>query len=231
MCKPALIIMAIGTALQYAAQQQAIDRAERAMGRVQDRNDAYNKQVIDVVNKNAEQYDPSRRLEAMDMAQQQAVSSLTSYLARARDAGMGKMNAATQGRTSEAFDTERARRVVAQADAAQNLARLMGRIRGQLDMRTEEAFNNAEAASRIGLLGQEQLAMGRAGMYDVERAGQPDSLMMSVGSGMAGYGAGKATYGGSTTGGTNGKPMTRSPYGTTSGPRRRPTVPRSLFKG
>jgi len=231
MCNPALAMMAAGTAMQYLSQQQAIARANSEMSRVQDRNDEYNRQIIDVVNQNAEQYDPSRRQAAMDTAQQDAVASLTGYLARARDAGMGEVSAATQGRTSEAFGTERARRVAEQADVAQKLAQLMGRVRGPVDLRTEEAFTNADAASRIGLLGQEQIAMGRAGMYDVGRAGQPDPLLMTAGGALAGYGAGKAMYGGTTTPGTSSEPVAMSSYGPIYGSRRGPVIPRSLFKG
>ncbi len=228
MCEPALLMMAAGTAMQYMSQQQAARRAQRALGMVEDRNDQFNRQIIDITENNARQYDPAARSAATERATDAAVVSLTEYLNRARDAGMGEVAPASQGRVSEAFDTERARRAAAQADSAVRLAQLMGRVRGPMDLRAEEGMNNADAASRIGLIGQEQLALARAGMTDVAAAGRPDPFLGIVGSGLQGYGAGKMIAG--STSGTGAK-VAESPYGPVYKGRRGPYIPRSLFEG
>ncbi len=230
MCEPSLIMMGVGMALQYKAQQDAQARVRRALGLAEDRNDRYNQQVIDITDENAQQYDAKQRLEASDQAGEAATRSLTAYLQQARDAGMGEVSAATQGRTSQVFDAERARRTAAQADSAVRLAQLMGRVRGPMDLRTEEGFANADAASRLGLIGQEQLAMARAGLADARLAGTPDPFLTTVGGALRGYGAGMAASGGTTTTAT-GKPVAQSTYGPVYSGKRGPYIPRSLFKG
>jgi len=185
-------MMIAGTAMQYKAQQDAAKRADKRIAYGEGLNDKYNNQIIDTTAANSEQYNPQTRQQNIGKSQEAAVVSLRDYLDKARDAGMGKNTDTTQGRVSETYTTDRAKRAIDTANKADVVARLMAKIRGVSDLQTDEAINNTGAASKVGTLANNRGNMARANGIDVAQSANPNPGMMLAGSMMSGYGVGNA---------------------------------------
>ncbi len=192
MCNP-LAIMAVGTAMQYKAQKDAERRANRQIGVGEDRNDVYNQNIINTIDDNAQQYDPQARQRNIEGAQDAAYTSLRDFLDRANE-GRTQTDT-TQGRVSEAFVADRAKRAIDNANQASVVARLMSKMRGVSDLQTDEAINNAGAASKVGVNAGQQINMARANSTDVSQAAQPNAGLMLAGAMASGYGMGKIING------------------------------------
>lgn len=189
MCNPAAAVMAAGMAMQYKAQRDAASRADQQIGLGEDKNDAYNQNNINVIDENSQQYDSQTRQANIGKSQEAAVTSLRDFLDKGNE---GRTNTdTTQGRVSETFIADRAKRAVNNANKADVVARLMAKMRGVSDLQTGEAINNANAASKIGITSGQQLNMARSNGIDVGQAGRPDAGLMLAGSAARGYGQGK----------------------------------------
>lgn len=186
MCNP-VAWMAAGTAMQYAAQRDAASKAKKQIGVGEDRNDAYNRDIVQSVTSNAQQYDPSVRQENIKQAQDKAVINLSDYLNRSRPAEMET----SQGRVSDVYTTDRARRVIDTANKSNVVARLMAKIQGVNDLQLNESVNNADNATKVGMLANHRGNMARANAIDVQQAGTPNPGVMLAGAMMRGYGQGK----------------------------------------
>lgn len=204
MCDPVSAGMMIaGTALQYKAQKDAADRSDAKIGQAEDSNDRYNTKILDTVRRNMSQYDPTTRRENMQQRQQKAEQSLTQALTTARDEGRGQINDSTQGKVSDSYLVEKAKRSSDQLDLASNLARMMSKVRAPDDLKTMESLTDAEYASQVGTLANNRGNMARAYQPDIKRAGRPNAGMMLAGGVMQGAGYGNAMgsiYGGTAAG-------------------------------
>ena len=214
MCGPAApyIISAVGAAMSYKAQSDAAKERKKILQQGEDKNDIYNKQIIETIDKNSEQYDPNARAVANDEARTAAGESLTSYLTAARDSGMGEINETTQGKVSNIYDIDKAKRTVKQAEQAKTIARLMGNVRGANDLRINEGYVNADATSQIGNLASHQLNMARSNGIDVGNV-SADPILTAAGAGVSGAGSGAAYSGTTNTVATNkGSPRLNNSY-------------------
>lgn len=185
MCNP-VAVMAVGMAMKYTAERQAAERQRKEIGRAQDRQDVYHKNILDTSLKSAEQYNPTARTEANTKAQDAATESLRGYLdaAKAQQPGQG----GTTGNVSSTFTEQSAQRTLDDANRSATVARLFGKLRGATDLRAIEGLNNADASSRVATLSGNKWNMARASDVDIAEKGTPNPMLMLIGSMMSGYG-------------------------------------------
>lgn len=226
MCEPStigLIISAAGAAVQYKNQSDASKRQSKAIDRANARDDAYQEKSLDLVSNNLQQYDPENRLEKQDEVEQNSVASFTDYLNKARDKGRGEISDATQGRVSETYTAEKAKRNVAEAGQATKVASLMAKLRAPSDLRTGEGYENANYASQVGINADNRRSMAGASQTDIQKAGELSPGMGLVGAALQGAGS---AYGASAAG-----PAANTEFGPAYiNKRGTPFIPRSLFK-
>lgn len=187
MCDPTSALLA-GTATQYVAQRQAANRARRAVRSASGRQDVYSGQIISDVEGNASQYDARDRLERVNQNQNEAAGRLTDYLAAAQErAGAGSSDGG-----GEAYQRARAARAVEDANFAGRLAKMLGKRQGLAGTRMDEAFANADSASRTATLADYARRMLGADQQTIGSVSQPSPALMLAGAMMRGYGQGQA---------------------------------------
>jgi hypothetical protein len=205
MCDPVTAGLLIGgTGLQMHAQRQAQKRQEAAMRRAVDEQDAFSRQAEDLAMKNAQDYRPEERAQRFDDARTDAGDSLAAQLKQSR-ASMPEIKPAA-GRLSSAFNTAAARSEADQLQASLDMARAMGKVRGVQDMTTEEGMNNADTASRLGIIGRKAKGAYMAAQPGITAAGIPNGTQMALGQIAYGAGAGGLGRGFMTTNNGNFQP-------------------------
>ena len=213
--------------MQYVAQKQATDRADRQAGRMEDRADQSTAELMTLGRENARQYDPATRQANRQAAEERAVESLSAALEAGRGRLAGQPGQEAEGRVSDAYLTQRAQRTLAEANLATDIARRMAKVRAPGDLRFREGLENADYGARMGRVASDRGNMYRAGQVDVERAARPNPLLMMLGAGLSGYGQGKALAGGGGDGSVTPMAVRGARAGAAIG---RPAVPVSFFR-
>jgi len=192
----AYIIMAIGAALQYKANKTAQKKTRRAIDDAEDRQDDLSKRNRKQVLGLMEQYDPEKRQENKDLAANTASEGLISEVIAAKENGGGNIDA-TQGRVSNAYDTDFAKAQNTRIKKASNIAKLMGKIRAPGDLRFEEGLANSDSQSKSAIIGSLMKSRWTTDQGRINMAKIPNAEMMLAGDLMKSYGGYKAMGAGS----------------------------------
>lgn len=193
---------AYGANAQAEATNDAADRQAKAMADALEQQDVWSRKAEEKAIDNAQEYDITDRTQKFEDTRQAAGESLAQSLIKSREQSTAPDQAA--GRLSETFTTDRADKLSKQFQESVDMARLMGKMRGTQDMLGNEAINNADYASQIGIIGRNARGDYNSRQPGIAQAGKVDSgkvttgaLMQSLGTSYLGSGLGGAF--GSTT--------------------------------
>jgi len=176
-----------GLFLKNNAVNSAQDRSDAAFRQNMLRDQQYQDNAINLVNKNADQYQPETRQAAEQKAVDTAANNITSNLVadRAADAP-----GAVAGKVSGDFTAGKAARTASELQRSTDLAKLFARVRGPSDMRAGEAMTNADYASQGASNSANRGFMSSAGGMDAQVAGRPAGTQMLVGDALMNGGTG-----------------------------------------
>jgi hypothetical protein len=200
-----LIASLAGTAISYNSQQQAAKRAQSESLAAMRRQQQYQRQAEQTALDRAQDYKTDDRLEEQHALQNEMEQS---YLAPTLSAQSINANAATtQGDVSGDYQAAKARSDANVENLAKTFANLMARSNAAKQLRLNEGYRNADAASTIGRLqnfSQGQDAVDRMRIADAANSGATGQflgdLVGTLGSAGMLYGANAAKP---VTGGVN----------------------------
>lgn len=173
----------VGSKMQSDAQNDAIDRQQKAVNAALEQQDKYSRQAEGKALENAQNYDMGKRLQVFDEAREEAGQSLAQQLTQTREAAP-KATQAT-GRMSQDFLTGSAKAAADQFEKSINMAQLMGKMRGASDMVTQEGYRNADYASQLGTIGRNAKGAAMAAEPGIEMAGKVNGGKVALGSGLS----------------------------------------------
>ena len=182
-----LAISGLGTFLQQSAQDDAMERQQRAISNQIEQQDAYNRQAEQKGLDNANEYKAEDRTKRFEEARQDAGESLAQNLIKSREEAPASTVAS--GRLSAAFDADRATKQASQLQDSLNMARLMGNMNGTRRMLGDEAITNADYASELNTIGRNARGSYTSAIPGIQAAGQVDGGSMALGGLMQGVGS------------------------------------------
>lgn len=201
---------AYGANQQAEAANEAADRQAAAMNAAMEQQDQWNRKAEGKALDNAQEYDTEKRTNRLEEAMQDAGDSLSKSLVTSREQ-IGLPDQAS-GKISDEFTADRSSKLADQFQKSVDMARLMGRMRGVQDMLGNEAVNNADYASQLGIIGRNAQGDYNAAQPGIALAGKVDAgkattgaLLQSLGTsylGRAGGIGGSAVGAGATAYGT-----------------------------
>jgi hypothetical protein len=178
----------VGMLMQNDAQDSAARKQQEALNASLEQQDQFNRKAEQVTLNNAQEYDPAKRLERFQEAQQNAGDSLVKTLTAERG-GSGTVGQNPVGRISSDYSADSAKRQADTLQASTDMARLMGKMRGASDMLTNEGYTNADYTSQLGMIGAQGNSAARANRIGINAAGQPDGTQLAAGGLMSGLGS------------------------------------------
>ena len=187
MCDPMSAGMAavslVGAKMQSDAQNDAINRQQKAINSALEQQDQYSRQAEGKALVNAQNYDMGKRLQSFDTAREEAGKSLAQQLTQTRETSPNPSQAA--GRMSQEFLSGSAKAAADQFEKSINMAQLMGRMRGASDMVTQEGYRNADYASQLGQIGRNAQGAARSSEIGIKNAGRVNGGQVALGSGLS----------------------------------------------
>jgi hypothetical protein len=180
MSAAAAVASLYGTKMQSDAQNDAIDKQQRAVNASLEQQDQYSRAAESKALENAQNYDPTKRTEEFNKARETAGESLAQQLTQAREAAPKTSQPA--GRLSAEFLTGQAKSAADQYDKSVQMAQLMGKMRGANDLLTNEGYRNADYASQLGTIGRNAKGAYDAAQPGIIAAGKVDGGKMMLGS-------------------------------------------------
>lgn len=176
----------VGAKMQSDAQNDALDRQQKAVNAALEQQDTYSRQAEGKALENAQNYDMGKRLQAFDEAREEAGQSLAQQLTQTREAAPKTSQAA--GRMSQDFLTGSAKAAADQFEKSIDMAQLMGRMRGASDLLTEEGYRNADYASQLGQIGRNAQGAYNAAQPGIIGAGKVNGGQVALGAGLSAVG-------------------------------------------
>lgn len=174
------IIAAIGGAfLQNQAQQQAASRQQEAIRAENERQRQFQMQAEQAALNRVEDYQPEQRQDRQKQIEQQVTDTLIQPVQEAMPAMQDQ--AAVQGNVSSDYTTARAKSQSEQMNAANELARIMGKITGAGRLRQDEALKMMQTGQNIDMLKSFAAGSQQAGGIEAQAAGVPDGGMTLAG--------------------------------------------------
>jgi len=193
MCEPVSIgIMLAGMYMQNRAQKKAANNAQATLNAFEDKNDINNAKTLAITENNAQQYGAVNREQKQDAAAIKNETSLNEYLTQLRESQQGSIDDSANGNVSDAYSTERAKRISDSLGKSAKLAKLMSRYSAGNNLRFDESLENVNATSDLMTQLGNQTALARAYTTDVNQAGIPNANEMAIGAGLQAYGQGRA---------------------------------------
>ena len=180
------LAMGAGNYLQSSAQNDAMDKQQRAINASLEQQDQYSKQAENTAMENAQNYDPTKRTQEFETARDDAAQSLTNKLLESREAA--PQVSSTAGRMSQTFLTGENEAKQSQLDKSISMAQLMGRMRGASDLLTDEGYRNADYASRLSTIGRNAAGSYNAAQPGIISAGKVNNGSMLAGGILSGVG-------------------------------------------
>ena len=184
-----------GAYMQADAANDAADRQAAALNAAMEQQDQWNKKAEQKALDNAQEYDMEKRTNRLAEAMQDAGDSLTQSLVTSREQ-IGLPDQAS-GKISDEFTADRSSKLADQFQKSVDMARLMGRMRGVQDMLGNEAVNNADYASQLGIISRNAQGDEAASKPGIIKAGKVNAgkatagaLMQSLGTSYLGSGLG-----------------------------------------
>lgn len=208
----ALAAMAAGTAISYDASETARKEQQAALTAKMLRDKEYQDKNSQLVNENAQQYNPQTRQQNEQAATDAAAGSLTGALLESRESAAP---ADISGKVSSDYISGNAKTAASELQRSTDIARLWAKMRGPTDLRANEGMNNASYADRSRSLSADRGFMAQAGDRNAMLAGQPDGLQMLAGNALMQFGtgslAGNLAKGAGTGAGAAGKSFIAPP--------------------
>lgn len=183
MSAAAAVASIYGTKMQSDAQNDAIERQQKAVNASLEQQDQYSRAAESKALENAQNYDPTKRTEEFNKSREAAGDSLAQQLTQAREAAPKTSQPA--GRMSAEFLTGQAKSAADQYDKSIQMAQLMGKMRGANDLLTNEGYRNADYASQLGIIGRNALGSARSGAIGIENAGMVNGGKVALGANLA----------------------------------------------
>lgn len=173
-----LIASLAGTAISYNSQQQAAKRANQASLDAMRRQQEYQRQAEQTALERANDYKTENRQEKQEAIRQELEQE---YSAPALAAQEINANAATtQGDVSGDYRAAKAKSDANVENLAKTFASLMARTNAAKQLRLNEGYKNADAASTIGRLqnfAQGQNVVDQMKIQDVANSGATGNLL------------------------------------------------------
>lgn len=197
-----IIMMALGQAVQFIAQNKAASRARRANEAAQQRQLQYRDQASKVIDEALKNWENPNRVEKGVTIEGEILDRHQQALDRADEQGFGEVRPAIQGDVSSAYDDARAKATVRRKADATELARILAKVQAPGRLRNNEGLIFGDTASQLGTIGNFAQGTGRADAQLIQEAGRPSPGAMLFGgllsgAGQAGVGAGGAATQGS----------------------------------
>ncbi|MCC6530915.1 MAG: hypothetical protein IT531_00060 [Burkholderiales bacterium] len=169
-----------GTMMQQQAMADAEARQRQALNQMLLKDEQYADRAQQLVQQEAQNYQPAQREQAEQAAEDAAYGSLATKLTAATSTMPTSQLA---GKVSDDFLVDRARRSSEEMQRSADTARLMAKMRAPNDMRFAEGLSIANNAAEIGSMARDRSAMASAGSMTAQRAGQPSGMQMMLGQG------------------------------------------------
>lgn len=179
MSAAAAVASLYGAKMQSDAQNDAIDRQQKAVNASLEQQDQYSRAAESKALENAQNYDMTKRTEEFNTAREAAGDSLAQQLTQARESAPKTSQPA--GRLSAEFLTGQAKTMADQYDKSIEMAQLMGKMRGANDLLTNEGYRNADYASQLGTIGRNAQGSARASEPGIIAAGKVDGGKVMLG--------------------------------------------------
>lgn len=183
------IAMVAGAAMQYQSQQSAAKRAASESLAAMRRQQAYQREAEQTALDRAQDYKTENRQE-----EQQAITDNMEheYLAPTMSAQSINANAATtQGNVSGDYSAAKAKSDMNVENLAKTFANLMAKTNSAKQLRLNEGYKNADAASMIGRLqnfSQGQSAVDQMKIQDAANSGSTGRFLGDVLQSIGSYG-------------------------------------------
>lgn len=181
-----LIVSLAGLAAQYVGATQAnkrrqtqIDALDRDRATFGEKNRALTEQL-------SSQYDPTTRKATLDSMVGKKADQIGADIAQA-NAALPEEKVA--GNVSHAYDAGKAKTAASEAQRRVDLTRLLSKVLGPNDLRTEEGIKTADEGGIQSTLAANMRGIAGARNADVARI-QPNPLLMYGGAGLQGLGSG-----------------------------------------
>jgi len=180
MCNPVAIgLMAASVAVDQKNQRSATKRTNNQIALHEERNDKFNKKIIDTSDESVKQYKPETRIENLNVEQAKSEKSLTEALTTARD-NQDSNSIAAQGKVSNKYTTDKAERALQRTKAGVDLAKMISKVGAPTTLTRNESMENAQASSVIGNQKAHRVDMARAGGVDIRKAGELNQSMKLI---------------------------------------------------
>lgn len=184
-----LIASLAGTAISYNSQQQAAKRANSESLAAMRRQQEYQRQAEQAAMDRAQGYKTEDRLEEQHALQNEMEHE---YLAPAMSAQSINANAATtQGNVSGDYSAAKAKSDANVENLAKTFSNMLARTNSAKQLRLNEGYKNADAASSIGRLqnfSQGQSAVDQMKIQDAANSGSTGQFLGDVLGAIGSYG-------------------------------------------
>lgn len=187
-----LIASLAGTAISYNSQQQAAKRVNNESLAAIRRQNEYQRQAAEAAKNRAEDYKTENRLEQQEAIENELTQE---YSAPALDAqAINAAAATTQGDVSGDYKAAKAKSDANVESLAKTFANLMARTNSAKQLRLNEGYKNADAATQIGLLqnfSNGQSAVDQMKIQNAANSGATGNLLGSILGAVGSYGMAK----------------------------------------
>ncbi|WP_103035308.1 hypothetical protein [Castellaniella caeni] len=174
------VVAALGAVAQNQAQQDAARRQQRSIQAELQRQQSFQRQAEQEALKRVDDYQPEARADRQKQIEQQATETLMQPVQDALPAMQDQ--SAVQGNVSSDYTAARAKSQADQMTAANELARIMGKITGAGRLRQDEAMKMLSTGQNIDMLKNFASGSQGVGQLESQTAGVPDGGMMLAGS-------------------------------------------------
>lgn len=188
-----LLATLAGTAIQYNSSRQAARRAQEASMAAMQRQNEYQRQAAEAAAKRAQEY----KAEDRGKEQEEIVSDLEqTYLKPTLSAQEINADAATtQGDVSDDYKAAKAKSDANVDSLAKTFANLIAKSQAASQLRVNEGYKNADAASRIGLLKNFAQGTGAVDQMKIQNAANSGASGQFLGGLLGAAGSAATMYG------------------------------------